>query len=42
MQRKVNRSDSDYHYDKEKYKWNVVIMMRRCKNILRKNAEGNH
>ncbi|NYY77161.1 hypothetical protein DMH20_03180 [Escherichia coli] len=36
MQRKVNRSDSDYHYDKEKYKWNVVIMMRRCKNILRK------
>lgn len=42
MQRKVNRSDSDYHYDEEKYKWNVVIMMRRCKNILRKNAEGNH
>ncbi|ADE92620.1 hypothetical protein HMPREF1617_04422 [Escherichia coli 908675] len=42
MQRKVNRSDSDYHYDEEKYKWNVVIMMRRCKNILRKNAEGNN
>ncbi|EHU09721.1 hypothetical protein ECDEC1B_1194 [Escherichia coli DEC1B] len=42
MQRKVNRIDSDYHYDEEKYKWNVVIMMRRCKNILRKNAEGNH
>lgn len=23
MQRKVNRSDSDYHYGKEKYKRNV-------------------
>lgn len=40
MQRKVNRSDSDYHYDEEKYKWNVVIMMRRCKNILRKTQRA--
>lgn len=42
MQRKVNRSDSDYHYGEEKYKQNVVIMMRKCKNILRENAEGYH
>lgn len=40
MQRKVNRSDSDYHYDEEKYKWNVVIMMRRCKNIFEKKRRG--
>ncbi len=32
MQRKVNRSDSDYHYDEEKYKWNVYKMMLECKN----------
>ncbi|MDQ9447034.1 hypothetical protein RF158_13770 [Escherichia coli] len=32
MQRKVNRSDSDYHYGKEKYKRNVYKMMLECKN----------
>ena len=32
MQRKVNRSDSDYHYGKEKYKRNVYKMMLDCKN----------
>lgn len=32
MQRKVNRSDSDYHYSKEKYKRNVYKMMLECKN----------
>ena len=26
MQRKVNRSDSDYHYGKEKYKRNVYTL----------------
>ncbi len=31
MQRKVNRSDSDYHYGKEKYKRNVYKMMLKCK-----------
>ncbi|KNY71653.1 hypothetical protein AGA26_21665 [Escherichia coli] len=31
MQRKVNRSDSDYHYGKEKYKRNVYKMMLECK-----------
>ena len=38
MQRKVNRSDSDYHYDEEKHKRNVVIMIRKCKFFLRENA----
>ncbi|TGB68984.1 hypothetical protein CRG96_08875 [Escherichia sp. E4930] len=42
MQRKVNRSDSDYHYGEEKHKQNVVIMMRKCKIFLRENTEGNH
>ncbi|MCH6799602.1 hypothetical protein BEC55_09320 [Escherichia coli] len=31
MQRKVNRSDSDYHYGKEKHKRNVYKMMLECK-----------
>ncbi|KUH01181.1 hypothetical protein ARC82_18290 [Escherichia coli] len=31
MQRKVNCSDSDYHYGKEKYKRNVYKMMLKCK-----------
>lgn len=31
MQRKVNRSDSDYHYGEEKYKRNVYKMMLECK-----------
>ncbi|ARO49486.1 hypothetical protein BK294_07345 [Escherichia coli] len=31
MQRKVNRSDIDYHYGKEKYKRNVYKMMLECK-----------
>ena len=40
MQRKVNRSDSDYHYDKEKYKRNVYKMMLECKQ-KRGNADGD-
>ena len=32
MQRKVNRSDIDYHYGKEKYKRNVYKMMLESKN----------
>ncbi len=39
MQRKVNRSDSDYHYDKEKYKRNVYKMMLKCKNEEIKSGE---
>ncbi|BCG32380.1 hypothetical protein TUM18780_26070 [Escherichia coli] len=39
MQRKVNRSDSDYHYAKEKYKRNVYKMMLECKNEEIKSGE---
>ena len=39
MQRKVNSSDSDYHYAKEKYKRNVYKMMLECKN--EDNKSGN-
>ncbi|SQP98213.1 Uncharacterised protein [Escherichia coli] len=42
MQRKVNRSDSDYHYDKEKYKRNVYKMMLECKNEEIKSGEKSH
>lgn len=39
MQRKVNHSDSDYHYAKEKYKRNVYKMMLECKNEEIKSGE---
>lgn len=39
MQRKVNHSDSDYHYAKEKYKRNVYKMMLECKNEEFKSGE---
>ena len=35
MQRKVNYSDSDYHYRKEKLKQNVLRMMTECKRLGR-------
>ena len=33
MQRKVNYSDSDYHYSNKKLKQNVLRMMTECKQL---------